>query len=90
MGVGVRVRARWDEGRGGVAAVHADRGEMGALEVAWASYVGGRIGSPNPAGGRVGTGSHGRAAEWLIVCGPDRSALEAAFSPAPASPALRR
>ena len=42
-------------------------------------YVGARIGIHNPAGERVGTVSHVRNLEYLIVSGPDRAVVEAAF-----------
>jgi adenine-specific DNA-methyltransferase len=49
-------------------------------------YVGARIGIHNPAGERVGSVSHLRATEWLMVCGPDRRAVASAFDAA--EPAL--
>jgi adenine-specific DNA-methyltransferase len=73
-----------------VAELLSERGHVASLAIDVPRYVGARIGIHTPAGVRVGTVSHVRATEWLIVCGPDRSALEAAFSPEPASPALRR
>ncbi len=41
--------------------------------------MGARIGIHNPAGERVGAVSHVRNLEHLIVCGPDRAAVEGAF-----------
>ncbi len=73
-----------------VAELLADRGYVASLAIDVPRYVGARIGIHNPAGERVGTVSHVRATEWLIVCGPDRAAVRAAFSPAPAPAALRR
>ncbi len=73
-----------------VAELLSGRGHVASLAIDVPRYVGARIGIHNPAGERVGTVSHVRATEWLIVCGPDRAAVQAAFSPAPAPAALRR
>lgn len=70
-----------------VAALLAERGHVACLAVELPRYVGARIGIHNPAGERVGTVSHVRNLEHIIVCGPDRAAVEGAFdapSPAPA------
>jgi adenine-specific DNA-methyltransferase len=64
---------------GDVAALLAGRGHVAALAVDLPRYVGARIGIHNPAGERVGTVSHVRNLEYLIVCGPDRGAVERAF-----------
>jgi adenine-specific DNA-methyltransferase len=74
-----------------IADVLAARGHVASLAIDVPRYVGARIGIHNPAGERVGTVSHVRATEWLIVCGPDRAAVDAAFggvsaAPAPATP----
>lgn len=55
------------------------RGYVAALAMDVPRYVGARIGIHSPAGERVGAVSHVRATEWLIVCGPDRDAVESAF-----------
>ena len=73
-----------------VAELLAQRGHVASLAIDVPRYVGARIGVHNPAGVRVGTVSHVRATEWLIVCGPDRAAVAAALSPESAPPALRR
>ena len=68
-----------------VAELLAERGHVAALAMDVPRYVGARIGIHNPAGERVGAVSHLRATEWLIVSGPDRAAVEAAFdAPSPA------
>jgi adenine-specific DNA-methyltransferase len=65
-----------------------ERGYVGALAIDFKRYVGAQIGIHNPAGERVGRVSHLRNTEWLLVCGPDRSALRRAIESAPA-PAVR-
>jgi adenine-specific DNA-methyltransferase len=65
------------------------RGYVGALEVDFKRYVGAQIGIHNPSGERVGTVSHLRNTEWLLVCGPDRGAVERAIESAP-PPAVPR
>jgi adenine-specific DNA-methyltransferase len=62
-----------------VAALLAERGHVASLAVELPRYVGARIGIHNPAGERVGTVSHVRTLEHLIVSGPDRAAVDAAF-----------
>jgi adenine-specific DNA-methyltransferase len=62
-----------------VAELLSGRGHVAALAMDVPRYVGARIGIHNPAGERVGAVSHVRATEWLIVCGPDRAAVESAF-----------
>lgn len=62
-----------------VAELLGGRGHVAALAMDVPRYVGARIGIHNPAGQRVGAVSHVRATEWLIVCGPDRDAVESAF-----------
>jgi len=62
-----------------VAELLGERGHVAALAMDVPRYVGARIGIHNPAGERVGTVSHVRATEWLIVSGPDRAAVESAF-----------
>ncbi|MGD9694241.1 MAG: DNA adenine methylase [Thermoleophilia bacterium] len=57
----------------------ARRGHVATLPIDFPRYVGARIGIHNPAGERVGTISHTRTTEHLIVCGPDRAAVEGAF-----------
>ena len=80
-----------------VAELLSERGHVASLAIDVPRYVGARIGIHNPAGERVGRVSHVRATEWLIVCGPDRDAVAAAFdapdlpvSRAAAPAALRR
>ena len=70
-----------------VAALLAERGHVAALAIDSPRYVGARIGIHNPAGERVGTVSHVRNLEYLIVSGPDRAAVDGVFGGAPA-PAL--
>jgi adenine-specific DNA-methyltransferase len=65
------------------------RGYVGVLHVDFKRYVGAQIGIHNPAGERVGQVSHLRNTEWILVCGPDRGALEAAIGSAP-PPAVPR
>ena len=68
-----------------VAGLLAGRGHVASLAIDFPRYVGARIGIHNPAGERVGSVSHVRNLEHLIVCGPDRAAVEGAFdAPAPA------
>jgi adenine-specific DNA-methyltransferase len=62
-----------------VAALLAERGHVAALAFDLPRYVGARIGIHNPAGERVGTVSHVRNLEYLIVSGPDRALVERAF-----------
>ena len=62
-----------------VAALLGQRGHVAALAIDFPRYVGARIGIHNPAGERVGAVSHVRNLEYLIVSGPDRSAVAAAF-----------
>jgi adenine-specific DNA-methyltransferase len=73
-----------------VAGLLAARGHVAALAIDVPRYVGARIGIHDPAGRRVGTVSHVRTMEWLMVSGPDRAAVDRAFDdvPAVASPAL--
>jgi adenine-specific DNA-methyltransferase len=65
------------------------RGHVGVLHVDFKRYVGAQIGIHNPAGERVGRVSHLRNTEWILVCGPDRGAVEAAIGSAP-PPAVPR
>ncbi len=65
------------------------RGHVGVLHVDFKRYVGAQIGIHNPAGERVGRVSHLRNTEWILVCGPDRPAVEAAIASAP-PPAVPR
>ena len=68
-----------------VAGLLAERGHVASLAIDFPRYVGARIGIHNPAGRRVGSVSHVRNLEHLLVCGPDRAAVESAFdAPAPA------
>ena len=67
-----------------VAELLSQRGHVASLAIDVPRYVGARIGIHNPAGERVGTVSHVRATEWLIVCGPDRAAVAQAFDAPPA------
>ena len=68
-----------------VAGLLAGRGHVASLAIDFPRYVGARIGIHNPAGERVGSVSHVRNLEHLIVCGPDRAAVQGAFdAPAPA------
>ncbi len=69
-----------------VAELLGERGHVAALAIDVPRYVGARIGIHNPAGERVGSVSHLRATEWLMVCGPDRRAVASAFDAA--GPAL--
>ena len=72
-----------------VAELLSERGYTSALAIDVPRYVGARIGIHNPAGERVGRVSHVRATEWLMVSGPDREAVAAAFDgegPLPAAP----
>lgn len=62
-----------------VAELLSERGHVASLAIDVPRYVGARIGIHNPAGERVGTVSHVRATEWLIICGPDRAAVAGAF-----------
>jgi adenine-specific DNA-methyltransferase len=81
-----------DEGFHDPAAVEErlrDRGHVGVLHVDFKRYVGAQIGIHNPAGERVGRVSHLRNTEWILVCGPDRRAVEAAIGSAP-PPAVPR
>ena len=75
-----------------VAGLLAARGHVTALAIDVPRYVGARIGIHNPAGRRVGTVSHVRTTEWLLVSGPDRGAVERAFDDPPpgASPRALR
>jgi adenine-specific DNA-methyltransferase len=65
-----------------VAALLGERGHVAALAIDRPRYVGARIGIHNPAGERVGTVSHVRNLEYLIVSGPDRRVVEDVFSAA--------
>jgi adenine-specific DNA-methyltransferase len=65
------------------------RGHVGVLHVDFKRYVGAQIGIHNRAGERVGRVSHLRNTEWILVCGPDRGAVEAAIGSAP-PPAVPR
>jgi adenine-specific DNA-methyltransferase len=58
----------------------AARGDAVALAFDSARYVGARIGIHNPDGKRVGTVSHLRNLEYLVVCG-ERAALERVVAP---------
>ncbi len=79
-----------------IAELLSERGHVASMAIDVPRYVGARIGIHNPAGERVGTVSHVRATEWLVVCGPDRDAVAAAFDAPddavrrPGSAALRR
>jgi adenine-specific DNA-methyltransferase len=66
-----------------VADLLAARGHVAALAIDVPRYVGARIGIHDPAGRRVGTVSHVRTLEWLLVSGPDRGAVERAFDDPP-------
>ena len=72
-----------------VAALLAERGHVAALAVNLPRYVGARIGIHNPAGERVGTVSHVRNLEYLIVSGPDRALVERAFDDVAGAPPAR-
>ncbi|HEX5249805.1 MAG TPA: DNA adenine methylase [Gaiellales bacterium] len=81
-----------DEGFHDPAAVEealSERGHVGVLHVDFKRYVGAQIGIHNPAGERVGQVSHLRNTEWILVCGPDRRAVDAAIGSAP-PPAVPR
>jgi adenine-specific DNA-methyltransferase len=69
----------------------SERGHVGVLHVDFKRYVGAQIGIHNPAGEPVGRVSHMRNTEWILVCGPDRHAVEAAVrsAPPPAVPRAR-
>jgi adenine-specific DNA-methyltransferase len=69
-----------------VAALLAERGHVAALAVDLPRYVGARIGIHGPTGERVGTVSHVRNLEYLIVSGPDRAVVERAFDDLGAAP----
>jgi adenine-specific DNA-methyltransferase len=71
-----------------IAALLGERGHVGALRIDFKRYVGAQIGIHNPAGEVVGSVSHLRNTEWVLVCGPDRAALERALAQAP-PPAVR-
>jgi adenine-specific DNA-methyltransferase len=71
-----------------VAALLAERGHVAALAIDSPRYVGARIGIHDPAGRRVGTVSHVRNLEYVLVSGPDRRAVQAAFDE-PGGPARR-
>ena len=73
-----------------VADLLAQRGHVASLAIDVPRYVGARIGIHNPAGERVGTVSHVRATEWLIVCGPDRAAVRGGLRRPPARPRPQR
>jgi adenine-specific DNA-methyltransferase len=62
-----------------VADLLAARGHVAALAIDFPRYVGARIGIHDPAGVRVGTVSHVRNLEYVLVCGPDRDAVAGAF-----------
>ncbi len=62
-----------------VAALLAERGHVAAIAIELPRYVGARIGIHNPAGERVGTVSHVRNLEYLIVSGPRRGVVETVF-----------
>jgi adenine-specific DNA-methyltransferase len=70
-----------------VATLLAERGHVASLAIDFPRYVGARIGIHNPAGERVGSVSHVRNLEHLIVAGPDRAVVESAFDARP-GPAL--
>ncbi len=73
----------------GVAALLAERGHVAALAIDLPRYVGARIGIHSPAGERVGTVSHVRNLEYLIVSGPDRAVVGRAFDGLDAAPPQR-
>ncbi len=58
-----------------VARLLAERGHVAVLDVDYKRYVGAQIGIHNPNGKRVGTVSHLRNTEHLLVCGPDEGAI---------------
>jgi adenine-specific DNA-methyltransferase len=58
-----------------VVALLAERGHVAVLDVDYKRYVGAQIGIHNPDGERVGTVSHLRNTEHLLVCGPDAAAI---------------
>ena len=62
-----------------VASLLAERGHVAALAIDLPRYVGARIGIHNPSGERVGVVSHVRNLEYVIVSGPDRTAVARAF-----------
>jgi adenine-specific DNA-methyltransferase len=74
---------------GDVASLLAERGHVAALAIDSPRYVGARIGIHDPAGRRVGTVSHVRNLEYLLVCGPDRAAVASVFDEAPTRPERR-
>jgi len=74
---------------GAVEKALSERGHVGVLHVDFKRYVGAQIGIHNPAGERVGQVSHLRNTEWILVCGPDRAAVDAAIASAP-PPAVPR
>lgn len=71
-----------------ILALLGERGHVGALRIGFKRYVGAQIGIHNPAGEVVGSVSHLRNTEWVLLCGPDRAVLERALARAPA-PAVR-
>jgi adenine-specific DNA-methyltransferase len=73
-----------------VAGLLSERGHTTALAIDVPRYVGARIGIHNPAGERVGTVSHVRTTEWLMVSGPDRAAVASVFDGATPRPARPR
>jgi adenine-specific DNA-methyltransferase len=56
-----------------VAAALREHGHVGVIDVDNKRYVGAQIGIHNPNGAKVGTVSHLRNTEHLLVCGPDRA-----------------
>ena len=51
-------------------------GHVAAVAIDAPRYVGARIGIHNPSGERVGRVSHCATPRSVIVCGPDRAAVE--------------
>jgi adenine-specific DNA-methyltransferase len=60
-----------------VRAVLGERGHVGVIDIAHKRYVGAQIGIHNPQGERVGTVSHVRNTEHLLLCGPDAALVDA-------------
>lgn len=59
----------------------ARRGHVASLPIDHPRYVGARIGIHDPRGRRVGSVSHVRNLEYLMVSGPDGPAVRRAFDP---------
>jgi adenine-specific DNA-methyltransferase len=61
-----------------LAALLAERGHVARIDVDSKRYVGAQIGIYSPSGKKVGKVSRLRNLETLLLCGPDRSVVEAA------------